>query len=224
VDDHRLFADAVRPTLEELAMDVSTATSGAEAIEAVTAEPYDLVLLDLGLPDEGGVSVGRKILEARPHTVLVAVTAIDDPRAVKEALDAGFRGYVTKDVRIQRFVAAIRAALEGEVVVPRRTATAVTGTRSAEERHAELLARQLTRREEEVLALLVEGARGEEIGRRLSISSHTVRTHVQSILTKLQVHSRLEAATFAVRHGIVSPPNREGTARRHRRPPASASG
>jgi two-component system, NarL family, nitrate/nitrite response regulator NarL len=179
------------------------ALTGRDAVAAVESTAFDLILIDLGLPDDSGLSVGRRILELRPGSALLALTAVDDPQAVKDALRIGFRGYVTKDVRVQRFVAAVEAVLEGQVVIPRQLATAVGGARTPEERHAALLAGQLTDREREVLAQLVDGANGSEIAERLSISTNTVRTHVQSVLTKLQVHSRLEAATFAVRHGIV---------------------
>jgi two-component system, NarL family, nitrate/nitrite response regulator NarL len=182
------------------------AMNGEEALDALGKRDFDVILVDLGLPDQSGLAVGARILEDRPTAKLLAVTGFDDPHAVKEALRIGFRGYVTKDVRAQRFVSAIKAVLDGQVVIPRQLASAVGGARSAEERHAALLAQQLTDREREVLALLVEGAGGAEIAERLSISTNTVRTHVQSVLTKLQVHSRLEAATFAVRHGLVASP------------------
>lgn len=209
VDDHKLFADAVGPTLSRLGMNVSMATRGDEALEAVRERSFDLILLDLGLPDQSGLSVGKAILELRPASAMLAVTAVDDPQVVKEALRIGFRGYVTKDVRVQRFVSAVQAVLEGQVVIPRQLATAVGGARSAEDRHAALLGQQLTEREREVLALLVDGASGADIAERLTISTNTVRTHVQSVLTKLQVHSRLEAATFAVRHGLVASPTQQ---------------
>jgi two-component system, NarL family, nitrate/nitrite response regulator NarL len=186
------------------------ALTGGDAVAAVEDRAFDLILIDLGLPDDSGLSVGKRILEVRPGSALLALTAVDDPQAVKDALRIGFRGYVTKDVRVQRFVAAVEAVLEGQVVIPRQLATAVGGARTPEERHAALLAGQLTDREREVLAQLVDGASGSEIAERLSISTNTVRTHVQSVLTKLQVHSRLEAATFAVRHGIVQAPSGDG--------------
>ena len=212
VDDHKLFADAVGPTLSRLGMNVSMATRGDEAVEAVRERPFDVILLDLGLPDQSGLAVGKAILELRPTSALLAVTAVDDPQVVKEALRIGFRGYVTKDVRVQRFVSAVQAVLEGQVVIPRQLATAVGGARSAEDRHAALLGQQLTERERQVLALLVDGASGADIAERLTISTNTVRTHVQSVLTKLQVHSRLEAATFAVRHGLVAAPAQQHAA------------
>lgn len=180
--------------------------SAREALEAARRIRPDLVLMDLGLPDEGGASVGRKILGELPDTKVVAVTAMNDFQAVRDAMRSGFSGYVTKDTPIAQFVGSLRAALDGQVVIPPRLARQAGGADTPEERQAALLVQQLTPREREVVALLAEGASGQEIARRLSISRNTVRTHIQNILTKFQVHSRLEAVTFAVRHGVVSVP------------------
>jgi two-component system nitrate/nitrite response regulator NarL len=207
VDDHTLFAEAVRATLEARGIRVvGVVTNGADAIRSVAEHRPDIVLLDLGLPDRSGLAVGAAILAERPETRIVALTALDDPRAVKESMRTGFHGYVTKDTPVAKFVDAVLAIFGGQVVVPYRFAAQAAGARSRQDQDVALMADQLTYRELDVLRLLAEGVRGDAIAQRLGITQNTVRTHVQSILTKLQVHSRLEAATFAVRHGIVDSP------------------
>jgi len=106
---------------------------------------------------------------------------------------------------VARFVSSLEAIVDGQVVTPHRLIPGGHRRRPADD--ISLLVTQLTSREREVLGLLMEGADGRTIARRLGISRNTVRTHVQSILTKLQVHSRLEAATFAVRHHVVPVPS-----------------
>ena len=215
VDDHRLFAEAIRPSLEERGMHVELATTGREALETAATSTIGLALVDLGLPDMRGIDVGIRLLEMQPSTTVLALTAIDDNGHVAPVLEAGFRGYLTKGLRIPGLLSAIDAALAGQVVTPGLTSSFGAAARSRSERHIELLASTLTPREREVLALLADGASGSDIARVMSISVNTVRTHVQSILTKLQVHSRLEAATFAVRHDLV-PGAREGADRQDR--------
>jgi two-component system, NarL family, nitrate/nitrite response regulator NarL len=207
VEDHKLFAEVIRSTLEGLGMHVLEVVHSADhALNTAIREQPDLVLLDLGLPDEDGLVVGKKIIDACPDSKVVAVTALSDSRAVTEAIRLGFAGYVTKDTPVTQFVSSVRAVLNGQVVMPAKLAKAAAGGRSKEEQEAALLATQLTDRERELLTLLVQGLNSKEIAVRLSISPNTVRTHVQSILTKLQVHSRLEAAAFAVRFGLVKTP------------------
>jgi len=207
VDDHLLFAEAIRSTLESNGIDVvAIATDGAQAIRALRELRPNLALVDIGLPDQSGLAVGSQILAEEPDTKVLAVTALDDARAVKEALRLGFHGYVLKETPVPRFVASVLAAASGQVVVPHRVAARVAGALTSMERQTAMLTEQLTAREHDVLELLVEGVDTQTVARRLGISRNTVRTHVQSILTKLQVHSRLEAATFAVRHRIVQSP------------------
>jgi two-component system nitrate/nitrite response regulator NarL len=205
VDDHALFSEAIRLALEENgATVVGIAHSVEEGMSGVRALRPDLALIDIGLPDGSGLTLGQRILEEKGlDTLVVALSALADPRAVREALQAGFHGYIIKDTPIPRFIQAIDAVLAGEVVLPRALSARVAGMQSVEERAVSLLAGQLTSREREVLGLLVEGASGQSIARTLGISPNTVRTHVQNVLTKLQVNSRLEAATFAVRHRIL---------------------
>jgi DNA-binding NarL/FixJ family response regulator len=205
VDDHALFTDAILPVLggmEEMEM-LGVARSGREALELFRRERPDLIMLDLGLPDMNGIELGLLLLEERPDVRILALTGRRDAQAVKEAMAAGFTGYLTKDTPLPSFAERIRSALRGEVVVPQWLETPRVVTRTQGDVTAELLAGQLTPREREVLSLLVEGSDNAEIARRLAVSANTVRTHVQSILTKLGVRSRLQAAAFAVRHQVV---------------------
>jgi two-component system nitrate/nitrite response regulator NarL len=204
VDDHMLFAEAIRLALEAHDMEVvAVVGSGQEALRAARRAPPDVAIVDIGLPDESGLVVGRTLLHEHPDIKVLALSALDDPAAVREALRAGFHGYVVKDTPVGSFMQAIDSVLSGQVVVPPVLASRVAGARTPEEETVALLVNQLTPRERLVLQLLVEGASGQMIARSLGISPNTVRTHVQSVLTKLQVRSRLQAASFAVRHGIV---------------------
>jgi len=201
VEDQALFAEAVRGALEYQEMNVvGMVSTGEEAIVAVETFRPKVVLMDLALPGQSGLAAGRAILERWPEIKIVALTALSDQATLEEALRVGFVGYLTKDVSIAKLANSIRAVADGHVLLPHK----LWSRRSPSyEDDAALLASQLSPREREVLALLVEGASGETLAKELGISRNTVRTHVQNILTKLQVHSRLEAATFAVRHRVV---------------------
>ena len=210
VDDHALFTDAILPTLEGLKWDVvAVVRRGDEAIETARRERPDVVMVDLGLPDIGGITVGRTILEELPGTTVIALTGRNDSEALHQVRAAGFHGFLSKDIPLPRFSEALTAAVRGETVVFHRP---VVDSRPVTpvDRDAELLASQLTPRERQVLALLVEGNDNTQIARRLSVSANTVRTHVQSILTKLGVRSRLQAAAFAVKHRVVVVDGRRG--------------
>ena len=182
---------------------LALATNGADAVEAADRHDPEIVLMDVGLPDISGIEAGRRILEKNPKTTMLAVTGMSDAHLVGEAIRSGFHGYITKDTPLPQFVLAIQSALNGHVVLPRKSASRAAGATTEEEEAAALLVRQLTRRELEVLGLLTTGANGAEIAKKLTVSSNTLRSHIQNILTKLQVHSRLEAVAFAVRHGVI---------------------
>lgn len=204
VDDHALFTDAILPTLRGMGWEVvDVVRRGDDAIEIARRESPDVVMVDLGLPDMGGVAVGTRILAEVPGAKVIALTGRRDDGAVREVKAAGFHGFLTKDIPLPRFAEALTAALRGEAVVFQRPMVESRPVARVD-REAELLARQLTPREREVLALLVEGSDNAHIARQLDVSANTVRTHVQSILTKLGVRSRLQAAAFAVKHGVVS--------------------
>lgn len=204
VDRNRLFAEAVTPLLEDLGFTVSVATAARTARAFVASVAPALVLVDLSLPEGGGLAIGRMALATRSDAVVVGVTTAADPGRLRESRRAGFRGCVSKDTPVTRFKTHMRAAIEGKQIEPYRPDGRHGSRRSYPPTDVDLLAAQLTSREREVLELLVEGAGGSRIAEHLQISPNTVRTHVQSILTKLQVHSRLEATAVAVRHGLVN--------------------
>jgi two-component system, NarL family, nitrate/nitrite response regulator NarL len=211
IDDHKLFGEAIRGTLKRQGMNmVGLAISADEAYRMVRAERPDVILLDLGLPDEDGLSLGQRLLAEQPDLKIIVVTATSSERAVNEAIRGGFHGYLTKDTPVAQLPEAIRAVMDGRLVVSRGPAQVRAVGSGNEDRHVALLIQQLTSRELEVLEQLALGVSGSVIAERLHMSPNTVRTHVQSILAKLQVHSRLEAAAFAVRHQIVRPASSGG--------------
>lgn len=197
VEDHRLFAEVMADLLkeEENVTIVGVATSGGEAISLARSENPDIVVLDLGLADMDGFTAGRAILADRPSTRIVALTARRDRAALAEANAAGFHSYVTKDVPLPKFVRLLRGVLGGgssnEPVVPGTPERATTDARFA--------LRQLSPRERDVLELLREGLGTDAVAERLAVSRNTVRSHIQRILTKLQVRSRLEAVALIER-------------------------
>lgn len=198
VEDQRLFADAMAAALEADGFDVvGTASNAGDALALARASQPDVVVTDIELPDRGGVAIGNEILREMPRTRVIALSALSDPRSIDRVLGLGFRAYVTKDTSVARFVGAVREAVEGRDVV------ATVSRRGGLHGRPGFVVPRLTPRELEVLRMLAEGSSGNTMALRLEISSNTVRRHVQSILTKFQVHSRLEAATFAVRHGMV---------------------
>jgi DNA-binding NarL/FixJ family response regulator len=201
VDDQKLFGEALQHVLEKDGFDVAVATSASEAREAVHRFCPDVLLLDIGLPDQSGLELGKEILEELPGAKVVIVTSLEEPQALQEAVRLGFHGFLTKDTKLPQLVRAIRDVADGQMVVPHRLAVR---RRNGEREDVALLASQITPREHEVLGLLAKGANSGDIAAALHVSPNTVRTHVQSILAKLQVHSRLEAVAFATMHNLVS--------------------
>jgi DNA-binding NarL/FixJ family response regulator len=204
VDDERLFADALRSVLESSGETVvGVAADGPSALAIAQRDHVELVLLDLHLRGASGLDVGRRLLTDHSHLKVVALTVSREARSVQEVVRAGFHGYLTKDMSFARLLSAIHAIREGHVVMPHHIAPHVAGRLTPEERNAYLLTAQLTPRERDVLALLAIGANSKTIAKKLAVTPNTVRTHVQSIHSKLGVHSRLEAVAFAVRYGVA---------------------
>ncbi len=183
VDDHVLFADAVEASLTRAGFDVvAVASNGDRARAAVNVHQPDLVVLDLHLPGSDGVDLGADLLSRHPEVKLILITGFPDAESMKRALSVGFHGFLSKDASMSEFITALRAVMEGNVVLPARFAPRMAGARSDEEQSAAMLARQLTEREWEILEFLVAGLSSGQIAQSMAISVNTVRTHVQNVL------------------------------------------
>ncbi len=209
VDDHRLIPESLARVLEhEPDMRVVGIASSVAETRALVKDPVDVVLMDYRLPDGTGVDATRMIKARWPNSRVVMLTAIDDDEVVLESIQAGADGYITKDRAVADVIATVRAAHAGATLLPRSLIEAIA-RRVAEtrERQADRVpVETLTPRELEVLRALVEGLSTQEICERLHITPNTLRTHVQNIMGKLHVHSKLEAVAFALRHKLVEPP------------------
>jgi len=194
--------DAVRPTLLGLgAEDIVVAYTGSDGVAVAKRSELDVALVDIGLPDRSGLSVGREIMDLDSRTLVVALTAVKDALIARHALKLGFAAYLPKDISLDIFAQGMRDVLRGRRIDLSSAGPSTSRRPSRTEPWRE--GSDLTGRELEVLSLLVEGCTGPTIATRLGISRNTVRTHIQSILTKVQVHSRLQAVAFAVEEGLV---------------------
>jgi two-component system nitrate/nitrite response regulator NarL len=211
VDGDLLFVEAIRGALEDYGMLVVDISRTEETVELMERFLPDLILMDLRLPDRGGLDAGRMVLNRWPETRILAVTRLDDRAAGDEALRLGFFGYLAKDASVAQLVSSIRSVLDGRFVVPYELSP--DRQHSSRSDDAKVIPSQLSPREDEVLLLLAQGSDGASISRTLGISGSTVRMHVKSILAKLHIHSRLDAAalTVQIRFGNVGIPEGDGS-------------
>src|SRR5438105_1612486 len=211
-DDHKLLTDALATVVgldEELQLIAPPVNTPEEAIRLAEEHLPDVVLMDIVFKGDGmsGIDATRRIKEASPSTNVVIMTAHDDERLLVEAVEAGASGFLSKDEAAVEILAAAKAAADGEVLIDPTTLTrllAQVARQREEQRDALVLLDDLTDREREILGLLAQGKRNDDIARELYISPQTVQTHVRNILGKLRVHSKLEAVALAVRHGAPS--------------------
>lgn len=192
-DDDRLLLEALSRALEIKGFTVeATASTSREAVDAVERLRPDVLLIDLGLPDGDGLTAAREVSRRHPETRVVILTASDDPVAVVEADKLGLAGYVGKDVRLDAVVEALQRAAQGEGQVDRAMLRRLSGSRASQDAEPSSLDK-LTAQERVVLGCLADGLSTSEIVAKLGISHTTVRSHIQAILDKLGVHSRIQA-------------------------------
>ena len=206
-DDESVLRHALT-TLLAMADDieiVGEAADGLEAVELAVSRRADIVLMDIGMPRFDGIAATRALAERVPHVKVVILTIYTDDDRVFRALQAGARGYLLKDASPDEILRAVRAVRDGDGILhPGLVGRVIREfTRLAEPEHQrEQRFSELTPREREVLDLLAEGLRNQDIAGRLSIAEKTVKHHISSILSKLQLNHRTEAALLASRLGL----------------------
>lgn len=204
-DDHAVFLEALVSILQNHGMQVvGTGRTLAEVADTVGRTEPDICLLDRRFGDGDRADGVTTVLAAGPHTKVIMLTADSTNDGMRTALQAGAVGYVNKTSGLEYLIGTIHGVARGEVrfdVPAQRRIAPGPG----KPKDVELRARYLTLRERQCLALLVDGHATGAMAERLGVSVTTVRTHVRTLLTKLGVHSRLEAAALAVRYTLVAP-------------------
>jgi DNA-binding NarL/FixJ family response regulator len=207
VDDHPVYREGLAKLLRESGVDVvAQAGNGADAMSIVEEAAPDVVVMDLNMPGMSGVDVTRKLVERTPASRVLVVSVSAQEEDVTEAILAGASGYVLKDGPVEEVVAGIQAAANGESLISPRIATMLLRRMRLDEPAEAAGTRPVTplsERELQVLRLVAEGKGNQEIGEALYIGQSTVRNHISSILMKLQVENRVQAAVRAVRDRMV---------------------
>ena len=201
VDDHLVVREGLTTLLETFPdfKLVGEASSGQEAIHLCDQLEPDVVLMDLVMPDLSGVEATRIIRQRHPDCQVLAVTSFKETEMVRGVLEAGAIGYLLKTVSAEELAEAIRSAHRGELTVAADASSIVLEAITS----APPPGRDLTERELDVLELLVKGLSNSEIAARLGVSPNTVKNHLRSIYSKLDVSTRTAATTLAIKHGLV---------------------
>jgi DNA-binding NarL/FixJ family response regulator len=216
VDDHVMFAEALEALLEaEPNVDVvGIVPTGEDALEACASAKPEVILMDIDLPGMDGVQATREVLRISPEAKVVGISALRDPQLLARVIAAGASGFVPKTRAAEELVRAIRVAAAGEMVLPEGDiAPVLDRLRNAAQRNREMDARfaSMTSREIQVLQAFTDGLATEDVGVRFGIATRTVRSHIESVLAKLGVHSKLEAVLLGLRSGVVRLEESEGS-------------
>ena len=210
-DDHKVLTDALSVVVgvdSSLTLVGPPVHTPEEGVVLASEQLPDVVLMDIMFKgsEMTGIEATRRIKERSPSTKVIVMTAHDEDRLMVEAVEAGASGFLSKDLPADEILNAAKAAADGEVLIDPATLTrllAQVAREREEQRDAMALLDDLTERERQILQMLAEGKRNDDIAAELFISPQTVQTHVRNILGKLRVHSKLEAVAFAVKHGAI---------------------
>lgn len=210
IDDHTLFRSGVKALLQRQPdfEVVGEASDGLEGVKLVEQVEADVVLLDLDMPSMNGREALEQIRETHPNLAVLMLTVSEDCEALGECLKLGARGYLLKKIDQDFLLRSIRAAYNGDSVISPQMMTKFVNRLSEPPEASRTRQAQgtdptvLTRRERQTLAWLARGVSNKEIARALNLAESTVKVHVQSILRKLNLSSRVQAAIYAIEHKI----------------------
>jgi DNA-binding NarL/FixJ family response regulator len=211
VDDHTLFREGLRALLsyQDDFVVVGEAEDAAGALAQAQALEPDLVLMDIDLPGEDGVSATRRLTLVVPDVTVVMLTVHDDSQTLFEAIKAGAHGYLVKNMRSGELLEQLRGLARGEAAISRRLAARILDDLRGQE-EAVGPEEALTTRELEVLELVAARLSNAEIAARLVVSEHTIKNHLKNILSKLHLRSRHQAAAYGLARGWLPRPRRRG--------------
>ena len=212
VDDERTFGEALELALRQESdlRVVDVAVGGDDAVRAVDAYHPDVVLMDVAMPGMSGIEATRRIKEEDPEAQVLILSGHEDPLLLARAVQAGAVGLLRKTEAVVNVASSVRRAYRGEAIHDEdEVETALRRLRHRREAEADAQSRleRLTPRERQILEQMATGATPERIAQALRMSPHTLRTHMQNILTKLGVHSKMEALVLAIRHDAVATVN-----------------
>lgn len=207
-DDHKLFRQGLiglMKTREDLVEVIGEAETGEEAIQMAEKLNPDVILMDIYMPQLDGLQAAKEIHRRFPHIAVVMLTSSERDGHLYEAAQIGVAGYLLKSLDANELFDLLRGVTNGETAMTRAMASKLlksVANRMANEDKGE---QSLTERELFVLRLVSSGASNHEIADKLTISVNTVKSHIKNILEKLQLDNRTQAATYALKHGLVSP-------------------
>lgn len=208
VDDQRMFGEALSVALaKERDLDViEVVTDGATAVRVTEEQHPDVILMDLAMPGMDGIEATRRILEEAPEARVIVLTGHVGDLTTARAVQAGAAGCLAKTEAVVDLAGAVRRAHAGESLMdPQEVEASLRRLRRRRMQEAtdEQRLERLTPRELDILQLIADGVSSDQIAPTLGVSPHTLRTHLQNVLTKLKVHSKLDAVVLAIRHGKI---------------------
>lgn len=207
-DDHKLFRQGLiglMKTREDLVEVIGEAETGEEAVQMAEKLNPDVILMDIYMPQMDGLQAAKEIHRRFPQIAVVMLTSSERDGHLYEAAQIGIAGYLLKSLDANELFDLLHGITNGETAMTRALASKLlksVASRMADEDKGE---QALTERELFVLRLVASGASNQEIADKLTISVNTVKSHIKNILEKLQLENRTQAATYALKHGLVSP-------------------